>query len=284
MIDRTARPRRLSRARAAGPGRGPRLGRRDDRGGDRRPSARAIGRLVARRRPGAGGPGRRARGVPAARPGVTVSRRGSRRRLVRGRQPCWPKSQGLAAAAADGGAHGAQLPPPPVGHRDADAADSWTRRTGRWQVVDTRKTLPLLRALEKYAVRVGRRRERPARRSTMGSSSSAIMCASPAGSRRPCERAHERAPGRARPGRGRVGWRRRTRPLEAGAAVVLLPGDSARRNSSATSSSGARGRVRSRCRACSTSPNERRLAACRRRLSSSMGCLTYAAPAVGHQL
>ena len=62
--------------------------------------------------------------------------------------------RGSAALDVDGGAHRAQLPPAPVWNRHADAA--LRRRGGRADhVLDTRKTTPTLRALEKYAVRAG---------------------------------------------------------------------------------------------------------------------------------
>ena len=53
-------------------------------------------------------------------------------------------------------AHRAQLPAAPVGrrHRPAGARPSWSRARAP-RVIDTRKTTPGLRVLEKYAVRVG---------------------------------------------------------------------------------------------------------------------------------
>ena len=59
------------------------------------------------------------------------------------------------ARAADGRAHGAQLPAAAVWHRHADAPHSSTRPAGRITMLDTRKTTPTLRVLEKHAVRCG---------------------------------------------------------------------------------------------------------------------------------
>ena len=59
-------------------------------------------------------------------------------------------------------AHRAELPRPPVRRRDADPALGRRRRRAPARCIrDTRKTMPGLRALEKYAVRMRRRRQPP---------------------------------------------------------------------------------------------------------------------------
>ena len=67
----------------------------------------------------------------------------------------WPMVTGDARALLDRRAHGAQLPAAPERHCDADARSSSMPPRGRIMVLDTRKTTPGFRALEKYAVRCG---------------------------------------------------------------------------------------------------------------------------------
>ena len=149
--------RRATRPRARRPraGRGPRRGRRHRRGGRPRgrlgPRARSrrsspaslfgldaaaeAFRQTGRRRPRAARPARGA--------GATRSR------------PRWRRVAGPARAAARRRAHRAQPALPPLRRRDADRA---LRRGGRGtgaRILDTRKTTPGLRALEKAAVAAG---------------------------------------------------------------------------------------------------------------------------------
>ena len=68
-------------------------------------------------------------------------------------RPC-QRDGAARAIAADGRAHRAQFPSASLRDRHADAAFV-DAATGRITILDTRKTTPGLRALEKYAVRCG---------------------------------------------------------------------------------------------------------------------------------
>ena len=94
-------------------------------------------------------------------PTVQVTWRAGRRRRVEARRR-GRHGRRAAALGAHRRAHRAQLPVPPVGRRHRSPAGSSTPRpVSARAVVDTRKTLPGLRALEKAAVRGGRRGEPP---------------------------------------------------------------------------------------------------------------------------
>ena len=60
--------------------------------------------------------------------------------------------RGLGARAADRGADGAELPRPAVRRRDQDRADRAAVGEGGAKILDTRKTTPGMRMLEKAAV------------------------------------------------------------------------------------------------------------------------------------
>ena len=62
---------------------------------------------------------------------------------------------GTRPSAALGRAHGAEFSAAPVWYRDDGARSSSGPRAGAITILDTRKTTPTLRALEKYAVRMG---------------------------------------------------------------------------------------------------------------------------------
>ena len=89
------------------------------------------------------------------------------------------------------------------------------------RITDTRKTTPGLRALEKYAVRVGRRREPPLRSGVRRAAEGQPRRAGRVGARGGAARARQRAARAARRGRGRQ-LAQLDEALEAGAEGILL--------------------------------------------------------------
>ncbi len=154
-IERMTAEAELERLVARGAGRGSRRRRRHRRGDGarRRPRPRpdraeaARRRLRLRRRARGLPPDRRRRARPADGRGPVARRRAGRGRL----------HQRPGPGAARGRAHGAQPARPPLRRRDADRAyvEARPRRPARVAILDTRKTTPGLRALEKAAVRAG---------------------------------------------------------------------------------------------------------------------------------
>ena len=128
---------------------------RPDDAGHRARRRRGPGHPPGQGRPGGLGPRRRA------------GSSSTRSTPARASCPAWPRAYppGRATSSvggrpgarpAAGGARGPELPAAHVRHRDPDARASWTRwRARRARIRDTRKTTPLLRALEKRAVVVG---------------------------------------------------------------------------------------------------------------------------------
>ena len=134
--------------------RGLRLGRRDDRGGHR-PRSESARRSFWRSRPAWW----RASTLPARRSGRSIRASPSRSR-TRTVNACPARHhrrrvRGGRGLAADGRAHRAQLPAAAVGHRHADAAVRRCQPAGASSCSTRARRRPLLRALEKYAVRAG---------------------------------------------------------------------------------------------------------------------------------
>ena len=170
----------VGQRRERGPGRAARRAERVRPGGRARPSSRALaedlgpeGDLTAALVPE---DGTAHFALRARQPGVLAGRDCAtetfRRVEPRRSSSCWHAADGdelaagrhgaggdrAAAADPDRRADGVELPGPSVGRRHPDGAASsppHTRATRRSQVLDTRKTTPGLRVLEKAAVRAG---------------------------------------------------------------------------------------------------------------------------------
>ena len=184
---------------------------------------------------------------------------------------------GSRAHAARRRAHGAQFPAAAVRHRHAGARGSSTRPAGASPILDTRKTTPTLRVLEKYAV-ARRRRDQSSRRPVRRDPDQ--------GQPHPARRRRRRAPSRARA---------RSRPdlpveveaqtldevdeaLAAGADIVLVDNMSTRRHPRG-GASGRAGRAKIEISGGVTLERIPELAATGADFVS-VGALTHSAPAV----
>ena len=159
---RAARSGRLSRAGASGAGRGLRLGRCHHRNGDRSASSARAATLLAKSACVLAGLDVAAEAFDSSIPASPCTVRHADGTPRRSRERWWRSSAGQAAALLTAERTALNFVQRLSGiatltRQFVDAAG------GRITILDTRKTTPLLRALEKYAVRAGGGTQSPLR-------------------------------------------------------------------------------------------------------------------------